>query len=1167
MAIGKNIKGITIEFGARTVKLDTALAEVKQKSKSVSQALRDINRNLKFDPKNAELLAQKQKALAERVEATTSKLKALQAAEAQLSEEFKSKENGQVEFEALRREIIQTEQQLKRFKAEYERLGSVKLTKLGESFQQMGAKMESAGKKLMPFSTAFLGIGYAATRSAIDFETAWAGVTKTVDGTPQQLDRIRQGILDLSKETSSSATDIAAVAEAAGQLGIKTDDILEFTRVMVMLGDTTNLSSEEAASALAKYANITGLTADNYKRLGSAIVDLGNNFATTEADIVNFAMRIAASGKQVGFTDQQILALSTALSSVGLEAEAGGSAVSKVLTEIDKAVSTNGKTLSTWAETAGMSVSDFKRAWEKDAYGAFQKVISGMGDAKKGGENLNVLLEELGVTNIRTSDTMKRLSSASELFSKTTATANKAWGENKALTAEAEKKYQTTAAQLQQLKAAFVEIGVELGDTFLPEIKAIVGNIKDFTKGLKDLSPEAKHFIVKLIEIGAVAGPTLITLGKLSQGMGTLSKGFSHLSGMLKFTKNAKESADKLTKTVDGLTKSTDGLKVMNTATAGVGAFGAKLSLLAPIIGIATVGIVGLGAAIYTAYQNAHKERKAVDEMARAHEAAVEKVNANAQSAEMYRQRLNSLIGVEDKSTTQKQLMQTYVDKLNASVEGLNLTYDAEGDKLYDNTGKVVDNTNAIKEQIDAMKERALADAYMQNATESLEKYAEYTQQLSQAEAERAEVKEKIDKLTEKGTDLKKAERNELSTLVETYKKLGRDMDGYYEGMASALVEAQKWNNTMEIQAGALTNLQGIAESAGIKIPKSLEAGIREGRYTIPSSVDELKALIDFDSAVQKAKEKGIEIPENLQAGILSGEIPLSEATSRLNEAVKTGVMDMPSDMNKTGTEAATELINGMDERKSDVTNKASEISKGAKDSADAEAAKAYDTGTLFGGKYIEGLDATNYVANIAGQRLGGAGRTGAEAISLYDAGYNAGAGFASGLSNAMWLATNAARSIAEQALYAAKKRLDEHSPSREFAKIGKFGGEGFAIGLEATGKDVAKASEELGEIALINAQDKLSKIGSINSKLAGITSTRTAGFAFKPLSQTQQAPDTKQSEGITYKQMAELMGLLISAINNKDSNVVIDVNAIADFATQRINKNMGIISERERRQ
>ena len=187
-----------------------------------------------------------------------------------------------------------------------------------------------------------------------------------------------------------------------------------------MLGDTTNLSSEEAASALAKYANITGLTADNYKRLGSAIVDLGNNFATTEADIVNFAMRIAASGKQVGFTDQQILALSTALSSVGLEAEAGGSAVSKVLTAIDKAVSTNGKTLSTWAETAGMSVSDFKRAWEKDAYSAFQKVVRGMGDAKKGGENLNVLLEELGVTNIRTSDAMKRLSSASDLFSRTT---------------------------------------------------------------------------------------------------------------------------------------------------------------------------------------------------------------------------------------------------------------------------------------------------------------------------------------------------------------------------------------------------------------------------------------------------------------------------------------------------------------------------------------------------------------------------------------------------------------------------------------------------------------------------------------------------------------------------------------------------------------------------
>ena len=161
--------------------------------------------------------------------------------------------------------------------------------------------------------------------------------------------------MDLSKTTSSSATDISAVAEAAGQLGIKTPNVMKFTETMVKLGDTTNLSATEAASALAKFANITGTSADNYDRLGSVIVDLGNNFATTESDIVAMATRLASTGSLAGLSEPQIMALSAAMSSVGIEAEAGGSAMSKLIKQMQVSVETGSGQLQNFASVAGMT--------------------------------------------------------------------------------------------------------------------------------------------------------------------------------------------------------------------------------------------------------------------------------------------------------------------------------------------------------------------------------------------------------------------------------------------------------------------------------------------------------------------------------------------------------------------------------------------------------------------------------------------------------------------------------------------------------------------------------------------------------------------------------------------------------------------------------------------
>lgn len=201
-----------------------------------------------------------------------------------------------------------------------------------------GNQMKAAGGALSLGVTApIVAIGGLAIKASMDFETAFAGVNKTVDATAQELDVLRKGIIDMSKEMPATAVEIAGVAEAAGQLGVKKEDILSFTKTMVMLGETTNLTATEAATSMAKFANVMQVPAKDIERLSSVLVDLGNNGASTERDILELAQRIASAGKTVGMSAQDVLGLANALSSVGITAEAGGTAVSRVLIDMAQA--------------------------------------------------------------------------------------------------------------------------------------------------------------------------------------------------------------------------------------------------------------------------------------------------------------------------------------------------------------------------------------------------------------------------------------------------------------------------------------------------------------------------------------------------------------------------------------------------------------------------------------------------------------------------------------------------------------------------------------------------------------------------------------------------------------------------------------------------------------
>lgn len=414
-----------------------------------------------------------------------------------------------------------------------------KISKSLENTVKTGERLSSVGSKLTKFvSLPVAGIGAAAIKTGIDFESAFTGVEKTVDGTTEQMEELKQGIKDMSKEMPESASQIAGVAEAAGQLGIKTENILDFSKTMVMLGDSTNMSSEEAATALARLANITQMPQTEFKRLGSTVVDLGNNFATTEKEIVDMSLRLAGAGHQVGMSEAQILGLSTALSSVGIEAEAGGSAFSTLISNMAVSVETGNESLESFAAVAGMTAEEFQTAFRDNAAGALISFIEGLQRTEENGGSAIAVLDEMGISEIRMRDALLRAAGAGDTFTRAIQTGSEAWEENTALTNEAEKRYETTASKIEIFKNKLADVGITVADSLLPILTDLLGKVEDGVEWFASLSEEQQDLIVKLAMTAAVAGPVLKIFGdgvqtftKFKPILSGLSKGFEVLSG------------------------------------------------------------------------------------------------------------------------------------------------------------------------------------------------------------------------------------------------------------------------------------------------------------------------------------------------------------------------------------------------------------------------------------------------------------------------------------------------------------------------------------------------------------------------------------------------------------------------------------------------------------
>ncbi|MCO4661202.1 Chromosome partition protein Smc [Streptococcus infantarius subsp. infantarius] len=426
----------------------------------------------------------------------------------------------------------------------FSRMGSA-MTNFGNTLQSVGGKMTGLGNTMTVGVTAPIvaGVG-AVVKSAISWESAFAGVKKTNDEVVDSNGNVvysyadlESGLRGLTAQLPASHEEIAGVAEAAGQLGIKSQDVVSFTKTMIDMGESTNLSAEDAASAIAKIANITGLTSDEYQRFGSSVVALGNNFATTESDIVSMANRLAASGTLAGLTNQEILGLATAMSSVGIEAEAGGTAMTQTLAAIESAVAAGGEDLQKFATVAGESSEEFASKWKNKPVEAIQDFIRGLGTLDERGASATMVLDDMGLSGVRQSNMLKSLALAADTMTGAVDLSNKAWDENTALTNEASTRYETTESKLKMLKNQVVDMAIDFGGPFVDALKngleaskPLIQTLSDMAKKFNELSPAQQQHIMKWLAISAAAGPALSILGKLTTGLGSMFKVFGSVN-------------------------------------------------------------------------------------------------------------------------------------------------------------------------------------------------------------------------------------------------------------------------------------------------------------------------------------------------------------------------------------------------------------------------------------------------------------------------------------------------------------------------------------------------------------------------------------------------------------------------------------------------------------
>lgn len=599
--------------------------------------------------------------------------------------------------------------------------------------------------------------------ASVGFETALVGVEKTTDLTEAELAAMAASVKQLSTEIPVTTDEMLAIGEVAGQLGIAKENLLDFSTVMSMLSTATSMTADEGATMLAQFANITKMDPAMYSNLASSIVSLGNSYATTEQKITDMAQGIAASASLAGMSEADMVGISAAVSSLGIEAQMGGTAVSKLISILMTAVET-GDNLEDLAWVAGMTADEFAHAWGVNAAGAMEKFIVGLSDTDRLGQSAIVTLTDLGITESRMQRTLLSLSNSGDLLTRTIDTANTAWRENTALSAEAEKRYATTASKQQMMANAANNLKIAIGDNYTPALRQL------YDTG-KDILVEMTKFVEQ--------NPALVKA--VSAAVGVVGAATAGLAAYTAVVKLASSASLLFTSTIPAL-------PVIAAATVGLAALTAGIVAMTAEENSAAQELRELSAASREEYDQLQETKAAyeeacavygdtseeamylawrVDEMTKAFEAnkqsmddyvadsqaasdsmrsmlqanreAGEQIDRNEGTTLALVNRLRELANQTDQTVATQEEMKAIIAELNSTVPELALNYD-------DVIGGVTDYAAAIEASVKAEAARQRYEQNQQGMVDALNAKYEAEQKLKVEKEYQAAAQERYNK-------------------------------------------------------------------------------------------------------------------------------------------------------------------------------------------------------------------------------------------------------------------------------------------------------------------------------------------------------------------------------------------------------------------------------------
>ena len=756
-------------------------------------------------------------------------------------------QNEKNSLEKSRNAVADAEKQYKTYASNLEEVEKIekrlKLEEKAKGYRELGEGVDTLTKPLQVAGVAMAAGAVASSKFAIDFENNFADVRKTVDGTDEQLNKIKQDITDMTTvginghsaipQTTAELTELAA---AGGQLGITVENISGFTETMAMIESATNLAGEEGAKTLARFMNVTGTAQSEIQNVGSAIVDLGNHSATTEAEIAAMAQRMGKYSKTVGISAADTLGYSAALSSLGVEAQLGGSAIGRTWLSIETAVAKGGNSLKAFAKYAGVSANEFKQKWNTDPTGAFNGLLEGLNAS----ENLTLALQELGIDNTQDIQVMQALVNSVDKVKESVQRSNNAWSENTALVNEFENKAGTTASQIQVMKNNLVEAGRSLGETFLPSINNGVTDIKNFAQGIANMSDGQKQALI-------TTGKWVIGLGAAGKATSGVIKGIGNTADAFAKIKKAKEAGGVLAKFAPALTAIKGAAPY---AAAGI---------------IAVTAAVKIGKAAYDSWYKS--QYKWTEGLSDADNKVQDSLDKYKQISNLQRTLKEARLTIENPESSQEQ-----VDNAKAKIEEIKALLEEEYNLTIKSDNSDLDNAvEQVKKLTGNDLKQAIADEQMQLANLA-ENYRDAMTRLPEMQAQYDNANERLSQFKELNS--------ELRALGAEYR--------------SGTISQNEWNAAIEKagQAMGLTSEQS-------KDYEYVFRRLSEGMNSAQKEVDDLKPEIDDLTNSQRdyvniSKSFANKLTEYFSEQLVSGDMDGATKTlERIGKAAADAGLDL----------------------------------------------------------------------------------------------------------------------------------------------------------------------------------------------------------------------------------------------------------------------------------